>query len=143
MAEKLDRCTLVNLLHDSANITHNEELSRMADDLAEMSVGWWIQQKSCGNIPWKTFKKLVNFVITSYRTHKIASAKRFWRQINDPCSNYGIEGYEASVLVAHQAAHHISHYGGSHWAHFILKSCKAQVTDRWLQGLADCNRRHH
>lgn len=144
MAEALDRFTLANILHDSAQINKDEEVSRIANDLSNIPQGWWIQPRPFPANSWRMLYEMVNFVIKAYRTHKLALDQKFWRLIKNPAANLGIKGYEASILAENQAAHHISHYGGSDRTQFLDKAYEeGRVKVSWLKKLSCTNKRYH
>lgn len=52
-------------------------------------------------------------------------------------ANYGVEGREACVLIANQAAHHIAAYGGVRWKELLRETfALSGVKLSWLDNLA-------
>lgn len=142
MAERLDRFTLANILHESSEMNQNEEVSNMSKNLSKIPSRWWINPQRFPDNAWTCLKKAIDFVIKAYGTHRTAEKERPMRLLKKLPSNYGIKGYEASVLAAHQAAHHLAEYGGSNWRQFLQKSYeKGGIRDCWLKGVYIANRR--
>lgn len=137
MAERLDRFTWVNILQESFKWNQDEAVSELANILSEIPQGWWIDSSLSLEKAWIAFRKAVQYVISVHRLHKDAVWWRFYSLVWKIPPNHSIEGYESSVLAAHQAAHDLASHGGSQWISFLSNSYEESgVKKCWLEDIA-------
>lgn len=102
MAERLDRFTLANILHQAARMSKNDSMLTVARNLPDLPAGWWIYPSSDYDGAQVLLAQIQDYLLCRGGGHHlIALSSRY---------AYEIDGHQATILVANQVENHISNY---------------------------------
>lgn len=143
LKERLDRLTFSHLFRQLTryrflkpwNFLGSRELQDFGNRLASLPTRWWITPST--QPVMKEAVKLLN----DLNSHISSVLMTHTRAIvfESPRANWGIQGQELTVLLAHQAAHHITLYAGTHLDEaYPQRERLGSYRNRWLCGVSAC-----
>lgn len=158
--EQIDRRVLASLFQQFYKCTPQESwwatffspaaektrLKGLSYALSILTTLTWVPRFPSGNFPAPSielFCDLVDHILAVNSTHK-AHVDSSWRPWRAKPSNYGIEGKEAGILLAYQAAYlmaaHIFEFGTPMHIQILQDPIQrlkhGGITDTWLCGLS-------
>lgn len=115
MAERLDRFTWSNHLHQSAHLIKNKHLSTLAEEFSGLPARWWLNpNRPTTHQAFTILENLIQLMIQTYQsTHPRDEVKP------QSSRSHHRAGHSSVVLVVHRAIQHLTHYGGSEWKRFV------------------------